>query len=135
MAEVATKKVLLTGFVPTVAAPAAMHERYGTAEEIGAKIRADYARIRQAGITLVEFLFDPLEGEKVLEQFKSLLRNAKYDAIGIGAGIRVHPDHLTLFETMVNMCGAIAPGVPLLFNDGPGGSTETLERVFKVHIP
>ncbi|KAI1433964.1 hypothetical protein GGR50DRAFT_452848 [Xylaria sp. CBS 124048] len=134
MPSATPKNLLLTGFVPTVAVPAAMHEQYGTAEEIGAKVQADHERIRNAGIDVVTFLFDPFE-EKALDKFDSLLREGNYDAIGIGAGVRVHPDHVALFETMVNMCGKAAPGIPLLFNDGPGGSVATLERVFKIQIP
>lgn len=115
--------------------PPYFRQLFGTAEEIRSKLDADHARIQRAGITTVVFHADPLEQEKGLVELERLLREGDYDAISIGAGVRIHPDHTALFETMVNMCRRITPGVPLMFNDGPGGTTETIERVLGVRIP
>ncbi|KAI0539841.1 hypothetical protein GGR58DRAFT_462979 [Xylaria digitata] len=123
------------GFQSTVSLPQHFRELFGTAEEIGAKLDADHARIKRAGITPIGVLLNPLEQEKDLKDVEALLREGNYDAIGIGAGVRFHPDYTVLFETIVNMCRTIAPSVPLLFNNGPGGSSETIERVLGVHIP
>jgi len=129
------RKVLLTGFRPDITISRELQERFGTAEEIAAKLHADHARIQRAGITPIAFYLDPQEQEKGLQNLESLLRQEKYEAIGIGAGVRFNSEHTALFETMVNMCRTIAPNVPLMFNDGPGGSTETVQRVLGVHIP
>ncbi|KAI1433962.1 hypothetical protein GGR50DRAFT_665387 [Xylaria sp. CBS 124048] len=135
MPAITHKRILLTGFVSNVALPPDFRERFGSPEEIKARLATDHYRIERAGITAIFYQFDPLEQNKSLEGFESILQDGKYDAIGIGAGTRLHPDHTAFFETIVNTCGTIVPGVPLLFNDGPGGSAETLERVFKISIP
>ncbi|TGJ82015.1 hypothetical protein E0Z10_g6737 [Xylaria hypoxylon] len=127
MSGIIHSKVLLMGFQSTIPLPQHFRELFGTAEEIGAKLDADHARISRAGITPVTFLLNPLEQEKGLKDMEVLLRNGNYDAIGIGAGVRLHPKYTALFETIVNMCKTVAPSVPLLFNDGPGGSAETSE--------
>ncbi|KAI3343402.1 hypothetical protein F4824DRAFT_439799 [Ustulina deusta] len=135
MPGIVHNKVLLMGFQSNVLLPPHFRELFGTAEEIGAKIHDDHARIQRAGITLVPYLINPLEQEKGLQDVELLLREGGYNAIGIGAGVRLNPAYTALFERIVNMCIAIAPGVPFLFNDGPGGSSKTIERVLGVHIP
>ncbi|KAI1351697.1 hypothetical protein F5Y01DRAFT_282367 [Xylaria sp. FL0043] len=127
MPGITHNKVLLMGFVPGVSLPPHFREMFGTAEEIGAKIQADHSRIQRAGITPVTYLIDPQEQEKAFKDIEVLLREGGYDAIGIGAGVRLNPTHTAMFERIVNMCGTIAPGVPLMFNDGPDGTSKTGE--------
>ncbi|KAI1180063.1 hypothetical protein F4777DRAFT_530811 [Nemania sp. FL0916] len=128
-------KVILIGFRSNISVPEHYRELFGTAEEIRAKLDADHARIQRAGITTVEVQLDPLDLEKGLLEFKAYLAKRDFDAVGIGAGVRLHPDYAALFENIVNVCRTTVPNVPLLFNDGPGGSAVTIERVFRVHIP
>ncbi|KAI1109978.1 hypothetical protein F5Y14DRAFT_430492 [Nemania sp. NC0429] len=135
MAGIIHKKVLLIGFQSNISIPQYFRELFGTAEEIRAKVDADHERIQHAGITPIELRLNPLEKEKGLQDLEGLLREGNYDAIGIGAGVRLHPEYTSLFETIVNMCRTIAPSVPVLFNDGPGGSAVTIERLFGIHIP
>ncbi|KAI1168567.1 hypothetical protein F5B18DRAFT_595644 [Nemania serpens] len=135
MVGIIHNKVLLVGFQSNISIPQYFRERFGTAEEIRAQLDADHGRIQRAGITPIEFQLNPLEQEKGLQDLEGLLREGNYDAIGIGAGVRLHPEYTSLFEAIVNACRTIAPSVPLLFNDGPGGSAATIERVFGVHIP
>ncbi|KAI1426696.1 hypothetical protein F5Y12DRAFT_712847 [Xylaria sp. FL1777] len=135
MSAVVHNKVLLMGFQSDVPLPQHFREMFGTVEEIGAKIQADHARIQRAGVTTVAYLLNSQEQEKGLKDIEVLLREGGYDAIGIGAGVRLNPAHTAVFERLVNMCVAIAPGVPLMFNDGPDGSSKTVERVLGVHIP
>ena len=127
MSDTVHKKVLLMGFQSDVPLPQYFRELFGTTEEISAKIRADHDRIRRAGITTVTYLINSNELEKGLKDVESLLREGGYDAIGIGAGVRIVPTHSELFEHLVNMCIKNAPGVPLMFNDGPDGSTKARE--------
>ncbi|KAI8947177.1 hypothetical protein F4801DRAFT_561834 [Xylaria longipes] len=135
MSGIVHHKALLIGFVSNVSLPQYFRDLFGTAEEIRGKLDADHARIQRAGITPVSFELNPQEKEKGLAELEALLREEKYDAIGIGAGVRLHPDHTALFETIVNLCRRTAPSVPLMFNDGPDGSTKTLERVLGLRIP
>ncbi|KAI2637514.1 hypothetical protein GGS21DRAFT_511884 [Xylaria nigripes] len=71
MAANTHNKALLMGFVADVAVPPSFRERYGTPEDIQAKLEADYARIRRAGITPVIFLFDTVKQEKALQDFEN----------------------------------------------------------------
>lgn len=118
-------KILLIGFVSNVSLPPYFRELFGAAEEIRAKLDADHDRIHRAGITPVVIQLSPQEIEKGLADMEALLREGKFDVIGIGAGVRLNPDHTALFETIVNLTRTIAPGIPLMFTDGPGGSVET----------
>ncbi|KAK5631738.1 hypothetical protein RRF57_007452 [Xylaria bambusicola] len=127
MPDTVPKKVLLMGFQSDVSVPQHFRDLFGTPDEISAKIRNDHARIQRAGITPVAYLLNSHEVEKGLKDLESLLREGSYDAIGIGAGVRLVPAYSALFERIVNMCIALAPGVPLLFNDGPDGSTAASE--------
>lgn len=107
--------------------PQYFRELFGTPEEIRSKLDTDHARIQRAGITPVVFQLNPLEQEQGLKDLERLIREGNYDAIGIGAGVRLHPEYTGLFETIVNMCRTIAPSLPLMFNGGPGGSAVTSE--------
>lgn len=127
MVGIIHNQVLLIGFQSNISIPQYFRKLFGTAEEIRARLDADHGRIQRAGITPIEFQLNPLEQEKGLKDLEGLLRERDYDAIGIGAGVRLHPEYTSLFETIVNMCRTIAPSAPLLFNDGPGGSTATSE--------
>ncbi|KAI0118939.1 hypothetical protein GGR51DRAFT_139136 [Nemania sp. FL0031] len=135
MAGITHNRVLLIGFQSTISMPQYFRELFGTTDEIRAKLAIDKARIQRAGITPVMFLLNPLEQEKGLKDLEGLIREGNYDAIGIGAGVRLQPEYTGLFETIVNMCRKIQPTVPLMFNDGPDGSATTIERVLGVHIP
>ncbi|KAI0395335.1 hypothetical protein F5Y17DRAFT_423923 [Xylariaceae sp. FL0594] len=135
MSDPSEGKVLLIGFKPDITISRELQGRFGTASEIAAKLDADHARIQRAGIAPVVFRLDPREQEKGLQALRSLLGEERYEAIGIGAGVRFIPEHTALFETIVNLCIAMAPGVPLMFNDGPGGNAETVQRVLGVQIP
>ncbi|KAJ2986434.1 hypothetical protein NUW58_g5032 [Xylaria curta] len=120
-------RVLLIGFHSDISLPQYFRELFGTAEEIRAKLDADHARIQRAGITPVMFQLNPLEKDAGLRDLEVLLREGEYDAIGIGAGARLHPEHTSVFEAVVNLCRTTTPSVPLMFNDGPDGSTVTCE--------
>ncbi|KAI1122900.1 hypothetical protein F5Y10DRAFT_252940 [Nemania abortiva] len=128
-------RVLLIGLQSTISMPQYFRELFGTAEEIRVKLATDHDRIRRAGITPVMFQLNSLEQEKGLKDLEGLLQDGNYDAIGIGAGVRLQTDYTGLFETIVNMCRTITPSVPLMFNDGPDGSAATIERLLGVRIP
>ncbi|KAI8634922.1 hypothetical protein F5Y19DRAFT_410867 [Xylariaceae sp. FL1651] len=134
MSSLLHKEILLIGLRSDSSLPPYFRDFFGTPEEIDSKLDADHARIKRAGFIPVVLLIDSQEQEKGLNDLEAHLHRGKYDAIGIGAGLRVIPQYTGLFETMVNMCRTIAPSIPLMFNDGPGSSTESLERVLGVRI-
>ncbi|MEM8834370.1 MAG: hypothetical protein AAGD00_00985 [Planctomycetota bacterium] len=50
------------------------------------------------------------------------------DIISIGAGVRADPDHLLLFEELVNTCHAHAPNAKFAFNKDPPSTVEAVLR-------
>ncbi|KAI0191150.1 hypothetical protein EV127DRAFT_511206 [Xylaria flabelliformis] len=128
------KKVLLMGFMADVSLPQYLVDLFGDPKEIKAKIDGVHDRLQGAGIATVTLQLNPLEKEKGLADLKALLQEEKYDAIGIGAGLKLHPDYTAYFETIVNLCRTTRPSVPLMFTDGPDGAVRGLERVLGVQI-
>jgi hypothetical protein len=45
----------------------------------------------------------------------------------IGAGLR-NPAHLPLFEKLLNVVHALAPGAKICFNSSPADSAEAVQR-------
>jgi hypothetical protein len=62
---------------------------------------------------------------RVVEQ---RMANAKYDCVVIGAGVRLPPRNLFLFETLVNAVRQSAPDTPLAFNTVPEDSADAAAR-------
>ena len=56
------------------------------------------------------------------------LRATTYDCIVIGAGVRLPPKSLLLFETVVNAVHKFAPNTSIAFNTLPEDSVDTAAR-------
>ena len=52
-----------------------------------------------------------------------------YDCVVIGAGVRLPPRGLALFEAVINAVRKAAPGAPIAFNTRPDDSADAAERV------
>jgi hypothetical protein len=57
-----------------------------------------------------------------------LLRSATYDCVVIGAGVRLPPRHLALFEVVINAIRKAAPGAAIAFNTRPDDSADAAAR-------
>src|SRR5262245_126722 len=57
-----------------------------------------------------------------------LLRSANYDCVVIGAGVRLPPRHLALFEVVINTVRKAAPGAAIAFNTRPDDSADAAAR-------
>ncbi len=57
-----------------------------------------------------------------------LLASATYDCVVIGAGVRLPPRGLTLFEAVVNAVHKVAPGAAIAFNTRPEDSADAAAR-------
>ncbi|HLJ62475.1 MAG TPA: hypothetical protein VKT70_00090 [Stellaceae bacterium] len=51
-----------------------------------------------------------------------------YDYVLIGAGLRVPPSQMLLFEKIINLVHARAPRAKICFNTNPGDSVEAVQR-------
>jgi len=56
------------------------------------------------------------------------LRSANYDCVVIGAGVRLPPRHLALFEVVINAIRKVAPGAAIAFNTRPDDSADAAAR-------
>ena len=57
-----------------------------------------------------------------------LLASATYDCVVIGAGVRLPPRHLVLFEAVINAIHKAAPGAAIAFNTRPEDSADAAAR-------
>ena len=57
------------------------------------------------------------------------LGSARYDCVVVGAGVRLPPRGLGLFETVINAVHRAAPGAAIAFNTRPDDSAEAAARV------
>jgi hypothetical protein len=56
------------------------------------------------------------------------LASANYDCVVIGAGVRLPPRHLVLFEAVVNVVFRAAPAAAVAFNTIPEDSADAAAR-------
>jgi hypothetical protein len=56
------------------------------------------------------------------------LRMKQFDCVVIGAGLRLPPERLHLFETVLNLVHALAPNARICFNTNPADTAEAVRR-------
>jgi hypothetical protein len=56
------------------------------------------------------------------------LRSTNYDCVVIGAGVRLPPRNLALFEVVINAIRKTAPGAAIAFNTRPDDSADAAGR-------
>ncbi len=61
-------------------------------------------------------------------QIRAHLATKSYAAVMIGAGIRVVPADMLLFESIINLIHASAPSAKICFNVSPESTTEAVLR-------
>ncbi|CAJ2499896.1 Uu.00g027490.m01.CDS01 [Anthostomella pinea] len=112
-------------------APGSTAQHFGPPAAIAKAVQDDLAVAERAGFSHTDLLFDPDRNlEEQVGQFEAYLRSGKFDAVMIGVGVRLVPEHTLLFERLVNLCRVIVPDIPWVFNTRPGTTTEALYRVF-----
>jgi len=122
------KQVLVVGIDPALVdftspefAPMTM-----SAEKVWAGLQADRERLGNLGydaeILAIDF------GETADSVLTSKLQSQAYDFVMIGAGVRVPPSNLLLFEKLVNVVMRNAPQARLCFNTKPSDSAEAVLR-------
>ena len=57
-----------------------------------------------------------------------LLASTTYDCVVIGAGVRLPPRHLVLFEALIKVVHKMAPGAAIAFNTRPEDSADAAAR-------
>jgi len=84
------------------------------------------SQLEEAGFTPVWCLTD--SGETSNEVLKKALIEQEPDIVSVGAGVRADPDHLRLFEQMVNTVHEFAPQAKIAFNSDPMDTIPSVQR-------
>lgn len=118
------KKVLMVGWHPTVVD----YSKYPglDADKLDAALRADERKLNELGYDAsIGFIFS---GETATEQLEQTMKEAAYDVVMIGAGVRKDEDHFLIFERLVNVVHEHAPKARIAFNTGPMDSDAAIQR-------
>ena len=59
---------------------------------------------------------------------EAALRAKSYACVVIGAGLREPPEHLLLFEKVLNLVHRLAPDAAIAFNSTPADTAEAVQR-------
>jgi hypothetical protein len=121
------KRVLLVGLEPAMvdysdpALPPGM-----TAEKIRAGIELALADMAKRGWLGESCLISP--DETAASTVEGYLAGNHFDCVVVGAGLRLPPKRLTLFETIVNVIHQTAPQTAIAFNTVPEDSGTAAAR-------
>ena len=112
------KRVLLVGLDPATvdfsepALPPGM-----TAEKVDAGIKLALADMASRGWLAENCFINP--NETAVPTVERHLAGGHYDCVVIGAGVRLPPNRLALFEAVVNAIRRTAPQTAIAFNSRP----------------
>jgi hypothetical protein len=122
------KVVLIVGIDPTlIDFSSPDFARFNmTAERVQSALQADGERLRSLGYE-ADFCGTDFGGTAV-EVLEEKLRGKSYDCVLIGAGVRVVPANLVLFERLINAIHANAPRAKICFNTNPSDTAEAVMR-------
>lgn len=116
--------VLLIGIIPELVDFSAFPGL--DAEKVRAGIAAQIAQLNELGYDAQNIYVDL--GETAEAELVTELSRRSYDCVVFGAGIRVPPPRLFLFEKLLNVVHQKAPGAAICFNSGPGDSVDAVKR-------
>jgi hypothetical protein len=112
------KRVLLVGLDPATvdfldpALPPGM-----SVEKIHAGVKVALADMAERGWQTENCFINP--DETAAPTVERRLAEGRYDCVVIGAGVRLPPSRLLLFEALVNAIHRAAPGAAIAFNTRP----------------
>jgi hypothetical protein len=92
-------------------------------------IEVQLDRLRDAGFDVVSCLIDT--GETAEAVMATALKASTFDCVVIGAGLRLPPERLLLFEKVLNLVHALAPTARICFNTTPADTAEAVRRWLK----
>jgi len=99
------------------------------ADKINAGIGVAVTKIEERGWRGDTCMITP--DEAGLAMLKKALRGASYDCVVIGAGLRLPPKSLPLFEIVVNAVHKASPSAAIAFNTRPEDTAEAAARQLK----
>ena len=96
------------------------------AEKINAGIETGAAKLKERGWEADLCMIPP--DETATPMLEKQLASATYDCVVIGAGLRVPPKTLLLFERVINVVHKAAPNAAVAFNTRPEDTAEAAAR-------
>jgi hypothetical protein len=123
------KRILLIGIDPLLldfSSPEFSAMPGLTAEIIEEGTKASLDEIRALGYEAEKFWVDL--GETAADAVAKKLENNHYDAIIVGAGIRMAGSNFLLFEKLINTIHKHAPGTSICFNTSPKDNAAAVKR-------
>lgn len=97
-----------------------------TAELMRNYIDAELQRLRDDGYEVVPCLIDL--GATAEQVTAAALASRQFDCVMIGAGLREPPQHLLLFEKILNLIHQGAPTASICFNTSPADTVDAVRR-------
>ena len=121
----AKKTVLAIGIEPALADYTMLPGL--TPELIWNYLNVQMEQLRELGYEVVSCLIDL--GETAGQVVTAALQAKQYDCIVIGAGLRLPPLRMPLFEQVINLIHTHAqPGTKICFNTTPADTVEAVQR-------
>ena len=97
-----------------------------TPELVRAYLDAEIDRVRKTGLDVDACLLAPDETAEAAVE--AALRARSYACVVVGAGLREPPEHLLLFEKVLNLVHRLAPDASIAFNSTPADTAEAVQR-------
>jgi hypothetical protein len=97
-----------------------------TPEGMRSYIDGEIERLREANFEVTTCLVD--FGETAETVVREALQSARFDCVVIGAGVRLPPERLLMFERIVNLAHRLAPNSSICFNSNPADTAEAVQR-------
>ena len=123
------KRILVIGLEPSLldfGRPELASRPDWTADKIRSALEEDRAKLAalgyQAELCLTDF------GETAEAVVRARLREARFDCVVIGAGIRSLPQHFLLFDKLINVLHRDAPEARICFNTKPDDTADAVQR-------
>jgi hypothetical protein len=98
-------------------------------EKINAGIATGVAKLKEQGWGADTCMISP--DETAAPMLEKQLASASYDCVVIGAGLRLPPKSLALFEVVVNVVHKTAPNATIAFNTKPEDTADAAARWLK----
>jgi hypothetical protein len=97
-----------------------------TSELVRSYIDAELQRLREQGYDVTSCLIDL--GETAEQVAAAELASGSFDCVVIGAGLRLPPERMLLFEKVLNLVHRLAPRASICFNTTPADTAEAVRR-------
>ncbi|RVW01008.1 hypothetical protein [Rhodococcus spongiicola] len=126
-----TVKVLQTGLDPDLidfTSPDFAQFEGLTREALRKANDDNVAALRAAGFDVDNVLID--FGETAVDVIRDAITATRYDAVLIGAGVRLVPRNTLLFESLVNLIHTELPSARFVFNYVPRSTPDDIYRWF-----